>query len=64
VSGLFNWWDGSSWYRFTPLVSYALQHPNSFERQIPQMPHMLVIVGYVRNNVRCYCHDRSFLGLG
>jgi hypothetical protein len=49
VSGLFDWRDGSSWYRFAPLVSCALKHPNSFEGQIPQIPHMLIIVGCVRS---------------
>jgi hypothetical protein len=63
VSGLFGWWDGSSWHRFAPLVSCALKHPNSFERQIPQMPHMLVIIGCVRSDVRYYCHDRRFFCL-
>jgi hypothetical protein len=64
VSGLFDWRDGSSWYCFAPLVSCALKHPNSFECHIPQMPHMLIVVGCVRSNIRCYCHHRSFLGLG
>jgi hypothetical protein len=44
VSGLFDWWDSSSWHHFAPLVSCALKHPNSFERQILQMPHMLVVI--------------------
>jgi hypothetical protein len=48
----------------TPLVSCALKHPNSLERQVPQMPHMLIVVGCVRSNIRCCCHDRNFLGLG
>jgi hypothetical protein len=64
VSGLLNWRDGSSWHRFAPLVSCALKHPNSFKRQVPQMPHMLIVFGCVRSNIRCCCHDRNFLGLG
>jgi hypothetical protein len=64
VSGLFDWRESSSWQYFAPLVSCALKHPNSFEGQIPQMPHMLIVIGCVRSDVRCCCHDRRFFGFG
>jgi hypothetical protein len=56
--------DISPGCHFMSLVSCALKHPYSFERQVPQVPHMLIVVGCVCGNVCCYSHDRGFLGLG
>jgi hypothetical protein len=64
VSGLFDRRYGSSRCCFMLLVGCALKHPNSFDRQVPQVPHMLVVICCVRGDVCRGCHDRSFLGFG
>jgi hypothetical protein len=59
-----DWRDVSSWRCLTVLLVCALKHPNSFECKIPQMPHMLIVVGRIGSDICCYRHNGSLFGSG
>jgi hypothetical protein len=44
------------------LLVGTLKHPESFERKVPQVPHIFIIVGRIGSDI-CYCrHDGGLFG--
>jgi hypothetical protein len=46
------------------LLVRALKHPDAFKCEVPQMPHVLIIVGRIGSDICCYRHDGGFFGSG
>jgi hypothetical protein len=48
-----DWRDVSPWRCLMVLLVGALKHPNSFECQILQMPHVVIVVGCIGSDICC-----------